>query len=118
MTPELAVKTINHIQKVFYVVGALNVFFATLILVTSDFNVYAGSLIISILIGLAIVFMGWALNKPYRYKIPKAAFILSALLLVVNIINLSIVGLIFPVALWIIGKQSQRAITVLENLKK
>ncbi len=124
MTTESAGKAIKHIQKVFYVVGAINVFFTIPGLIIVGFNFFSVLLVINFLLALAIVFMGWSLSKPYKQKIPKATLVLSVLLLFLAIIehilmkDISIAGFIFPVALWIIGKQSQRAITVLENSKK
>lgn len=124
MTTESALKAIKHIQKVFYVVGAINVFFTIPGLMIIGFNFISVLLVINFLLALIIIFMGWSLNKSYRQVIPKAALVLSVLLLFLAIIehilmkDISIAGFIFPIALWIIGKQSQRAITVLENSKK
>lgn len=120
-TAELATRTIKHIQSVFYVAGAINVFFAIFLREGDNFHFSPSP--IDILIGSAILFMGWSLGKSYRRVVPKAAAILSVILLVLNILvhiltkDISFSGFIFPIALWIIGRQSREAITVLENSK-
>lgn len=122
VTLESATKTLKHIQKVFYVVGGIN-----LVFLTPFFKIYASlSLVgvsIKIFLALIIIFMGWSLNRPYRKNIPNVAFGLSILLLSSSLIEgfltKSILpsGLIFPIALWIIAKQAKQAISVLENVK-
>lgn len=116
MTLEQATKTINHIQKVFYVVGGLNAFLAITAISSSFFSI---GLLFNALIGMAIIFMGWSLTKSYKHYIPNAAIILSVLLLTLNIVgkiynkNISLLGLIFPFALWIIGRQAKQAIKII-----
>lgn len=120
MTTDQANKTINHIQKVFYVVGGLNAFLAISAISSTFFSI---GLAFNALIGVAIIFMGWSLKQSYKHYIPNTAFILSALLLILNIIGqfydkkASLLGLIFPFALWIIGKQAKQAILIIENEK-
>lgn len=118
MTPEQAVKTIDHIQKVFYIVGGFNALFA---FVVASSTVFSFGLLSGALIGMTIVFMGWSLTKSYKYYIPNAALILGVFLLALNIVgnvygkSTSLLGLIFPFALWIIGKQAKQALNILKT---
>jgi len=120
MTTESALRTIKHIKKVFYVVGIVNVFFIIVSIVTeSNFSFIMS--VPNFLVVFAIIFMGWSLDKSYRRIIPKIATFLSILLLLIVIVEYifteNILGFLFPIALWIIGKQSKQAIVVLENSK-
>ncbi len=122
MTVDSATKALKHIQKVFYVVGGIN-----LLTLTPFFKIRATlspvGVFFTILLALIIIFMGWSLNKSYRKNIPNAAFGLSIFLFVWSLIghfiakSFSPAGLIFPFALWVIGKQAKQAISVLENVK-
>lgn len=117
---ESATKAVKHIQKVFYVVGAINLLGAIFVF-TAD-NFYFSPNLIGIVFGLAILFLGWSLSKSYKQVVPKAAIVLSIILLISNIlyfiyIKASIVGFIFPVALLIMSKQARQAIKVLESSK-
>ncbi len=124
MTVESAEKTIKHVQKVFYVVGGLNLFFLIFALPAIRLDLLSMLLVINFFMVLAILIMGWSLDKSFRHMVPKAAFILSVSLLLLSVAQhivakrVSLGGFIFPVALWVIGKQSQRAIKVLEGSKK